>query len=241
MPQVVEEHFQTEAEAKESAEEFRNIDGVPAEVVKQDDGTFVVRATYPDDVQVPGASPAPAPAAGAPAQQPAGGVAAAGPQGGAVGGAGMTIGPKGAALVKSSEGCERAVAGGFQAYRDSVGVLTIGWGHTNDNGTQFDANTVWSQAQCDAEFLSDMSIFEKAVKDLVKVPLNQNQFDALVSFTFNLGKGNLATSTLLKKLNAGNYAGAAQEFPRWNKAGGQVLAGLTKRRAAEAQLFQTPV
>lgn len=131
-----------------------------------------------------------------------------------------------------------AVAGGFQAYLDPVNVLTIGWGHTNDNGRQFDASSVWTQVECDNEFLADMTIFENAVLRLVTVQLNQNQFDALVSFTYNLGAANLGRSTLLKLVNAGNFAGAAQQFPRWNKAGGKVLAGLARRRAAEAALFQ---
>jgi lysozyme len=150
----------------------------------------------------------------------------------------MTIGAKGIALIKHFESCMKAVPGGFQAYLDPIRVLTIGWGHTNDNGRQFDANSIWTQAECDTEFLNDMAIFEKAANSLVTVPLNQGEFDALVSFTFNVGAGNLKSSTLLRKLNAGDFAGAAQEFPRWNKAGGEVLPGLVKRRAAEALLFQ---
>lgn len=82
-----------------------------------------------------------------------------------------------------------------------------------------------------------MERFEKGVSDLVKVPLNQNQFDALVSFAFNLGLGNLKSSTLLKKLNASDYIGASKEFERWNRAGGKVLNGLTRRRIAERDLF----
>jgi lysozyme len=79
------------------------------------------------------------------------------------------------------------------------------------------------------------------VDSLVKVSLNDNQYAAIVSFAFNLGVGNLKQSTLLKKLNAGDFAGAANEFAKWNKAGGKVLAGLTRRRAAEAELFRRPV
>ncbi len=79
--------------------------------------------------------------------------------------------------------------------------------------------------------------YEKAVNDYVKVPLTQNEFDALVSFTYNLGAGNLLSSTLLKKLNAGDKAGAANQFDVWNKAGGKVLQGLVTRRAAEKDLF----
>ena len=97
----------------------------------------------------------------------------------------------------------------------------------------------WTQAECDAEFVNDMAIFVAAVNNLVNVPVNQDQFDALVSFAFNVGANNLRNSTLLKKLNAGDFAGAAQEFQRWNKAKGKVLPGLTRRRACEALLFQS--
>ena len=206
------------------------IDDVPVEIIDQGDGTFRVKATYPDDVHLPGATlaqtvstqnavpPTPPPPATAGAKM---------------------LSPKGAVLVKAFESCMLAVPGGFQAYLDPVRVLTIGWGHTNHNGRQFDANAVWTQAECDAEFLADMAIFERAVNNDVTVPLNQDQFDALVSFTFNLGEGNLKSSTLLRKLNAGDYAGAAQEFQRWNKADGKVLPGLTRRRACEALLFQS--
>jgi lysozyme len=82
--------------------------------------------------------------------------------------------------------------------------------------------------------------YEKAVNDYVKVPLTQNEFDALVSFTYNLGAGNLLSSTLLKKLNAGDKAGAANQFDVWTKAGGKVLQGLVTRRAAEKALFLKP-
>ena len=83
-----------------------------------------------------------------------------------------------------------------------------------------------------------MEGFEAAVRRLVKVPLNANRFDALVSFTYNCGEGNLAKSTLLKKVNAGDHKGAAAEFHKWNKGGGKVLPGLTRRRASESLLYQ---
>ncbi|MNH36694.1 Lysozyme RrrD [compost metagenome] len=82
-----------------------------------------------------------------------------------------------------------------------------------------------------------MKRFEPEVERLITSPLNQNQWDALVSFTYNLGAANLESSTLRRLLNAGNYASAAEQFPRWNKAGGKVLAGLVRRRAAERDLF----
>ncbi len=81
----------------------------------------------------------------------------------------------------------------------------------------------------------------KTVQGLVKVPLDANQLGALVSFTFNCGEGNLRKSTLLKKLNKKDYHGAAMEFAKWNRAGGKVLKGLTRRRAAETKLLTTPV
>ncbi|MCJ2030709.1 lysozyme [Methylobacterium sp. J-043] len=98
-----------------------------------------------------------------------------------------------------------------------------------------------TQAEADDILARDLVRFEDAVARLVRVPVTQNQFDALVSFAFNLGEGNLGSSTLLKKLNAGDYDGAADQFARWNKAKGKVLTGLTRRRAAEADLFRRPV
>jgi lysozyme len=232
MAQVVEvPGIATQAEAEQRAEDFR-IDNVPVEIIPQADGTFTVRATYPDDVHIPGAvfsqsTPGPQ-APHVPPPPPAAGTAGA-----------KTLGAKGEALIKSFESCARAVPTGFQAYIDPVGVLTIGWGHTNHNGTQFGPGDIWAQKRCDDEFVADMTIFVDAVNNLVTVPLNQDQFDALVSFAFNLGADSLRTSTLRKKLNAGDYAGAAQEFQRWNKAGGKVMPGLVRRRACEALLFQS--
>ena len=117
-------------------------------------------------------------------------------------------------------------------------MLTIGWGSTHHGGHKINADTVWTQAQCDAAFLQDMASFEADVRRLVKVKLKPWQFDALVSFTYNCGTGALQKSTLLKKVNAGQFDAAALEFHKWNKANGKVLAGLTRRRASEALLFQ---
>ncbi|AUG08164.1 lysozyme [Pseudomonas sp. S09G 359] len=91
--------------------------------------------------------------------------------------------------------------------------------------------------QAERMLVNDIGRFEPEIERLVKVPLNHAQWDALMSFTYNLGAANLSSSTLLKLLNAGDYASAAEQFPRWNKAGGQVLAGLTKRRLAERAMF----
>ncbi|OQS41126.1 lysozyme [Chromobacterium haemolyticum] len=141
--------------------------------------------------------------------------------------------------MKASNGGIKLIQGfeglRLKAYQDSVGVWTIGYGHTGPDVTP---GQVITQAQADALLARDLERFEAGVARLVKVPLNQNQFDALVCFSFNLGLGALQGSTLLRLLNAGDYAGAAVQFPRWNKAGGKELPGLTRRRAAEQSLFQ---
>lgn len=141
----------------------------------------------------------------------------------------MKISQNGLDLIKSFEGLE------LKAYKDSVGVLTVGWGST---GSHVKPGMVITKEQAETLIKQDVSRFEKGISDLVKVPLTQNQFDALVSFSFNLGLGNLKSSTLLKKLNASDYSGAANEFLRWNKAAGKVLNGLTRRRQAEKDMFE---
>lgn len=142
-------------------------------------------------------------------------------------------------LIKHFESCLQPIGGGnYEAYVDPVGVLTIGWGHTNHHGRQFGSGGVWTRAECDQEFLKDMALFEADVKRLVKVDLKQWQFDALVSFAYNCGTGNLSKSTLLRKVNAGDFDGAAIEFHKWNKGSGKVLNGLVRRRASESLLFQ---
>jgi lysozyme len=151
----------------------------------------------------------------------------------------FTLSAKGAALVKSFESCLQAAGPGtFKPYICPAGVLTIGWGHTNHHGRSFDAGSIWTQEECDAAFLEDMHHFEQRVRNLVKVQLDQDQFDALVSFAYNCGEGNLRASTLLKKVNAGEFESAAHEFHKWNKGNGKVLAGLVRRRGCEALLFQ---
>lgn len=140
----------------------------------------------------------------------------------------MKTSPNGRALIRKAEGDR------LTAYYCPAGVLTIGVGHT---GPDVKPGMTITQAQSDALLSADLAKFEAAVSRNVKVPLTQNQFDALVSFTYNLGEGALRSSTLLRMLNAGDYTGAAAQFARWDKAGGKVLAGLTKRRAAEAALF----
>lgn len=111
---------------------------------------------------------------------------------------------------------------------------TIGYGHC---GPEIKKDMKITQAQADNYLKQDLAKFEKAVNDSVKVALTQNQFDSLVSFTYNCGVNALKSSTLLKKLNRGDYLGCADEFLRWNKSGNTVIAGLTKRRNKERALF----
>ena len=150
----------------------------------------------------------------------------------------LKLSDAGANLIKHFESCMKKHGDRYHAYQCPAGVQTIGWGHTNHHGKKFDASSRWTMAECDEAFLQDMAGFEMAVRRLVKVQLEQYQFDALVSFAYNTGEGNLQKSTLLKKVNAKDFEGAALEFHRWNKGGGKVLAGLTRRRASEALLFQ---
>lgn len=121
----------------------------------------------------------------------------------------------------------------LRAYLCPAGIPTIGWGHTR--GVKMGDTCTYLQAE---QWLrEDCRDAERAVNARVKVPLTQNQFDALVSFVFNVGGGAFASSTMLRKLNAGDYVGAAEQFPRWNKSGGKVLRGLTLRREREQNLF----
>ena len=123
------------------------------------------------------------------------------------------------------------------AYLCPAKVLTIGYGHTGSDVKPGMRITVQRGMELLAQ---DVNRFERAVNRLVTVPLTQGQFDALVSFAFNVGEGagGLQTSTLLKKLNARDYAGAAAQFNLWNKSKGKVLAGLVRRRAAERKMFE---
>lgn len=144
----------------------------------------------------------------------------------------MQTSDKGIALIKQFEGCK------LTAYQDSVGVWTIGYGWTHPvDGKPIRAGMTIKQETAERLLKTGLVSYESDVSRLVKVGLSQGQFDALVSFTYNLGARSLSTSTLLLKLNAGDYDGAADEFLRWNKAGGKVLNGLTRRREAERALF----
>lgn len=131
------------------------------------------------------------------------------------------------ALVRNAEGCR------LQAYLCPAGVPTIGVGHTR--GVKLGDRC--SVQQADVWLTQDLEDAAAAVATLVKVPVSQGQFDALVSFVFNLGARRLAESTLLILLNKKDYAGAAEQLPLWVRSNGQVLKGLQDRRAAEQALF----
>lgn len=139
----------------------------------------------------------------------------------------MKISENGLSLIKHFEGCE------LQAYKCPAGVWTIGYGHIK---TAHEGKVI-TQEQADEMLVEEMEEYEGYINKAVKVELNQNQFDAMVSWVYNLGNGNLGASTLLKVLNMGDYAGVPAQMLRWNKAGGKVLEGLTRRRQAEADLF----
>jgi GH24 family phage-related lysozyme (muramidase) len=151
----------------------------------------------------------------------------------------MTPGPACIALIQQFEGCAKEQAdGSFTAYPDpgtGGDPWTIGWGST---GVDIKQGTVWTQQQCNDRLTADITGFAARVSAVLgAAPTSQHQFDALVSFAYNVGIGNLSSSTLLKMHKAGDFAGAAQQFARWNKAAGKVLPGLTRRRAAEAALY----
>jgi len=140
----------------------------------------------------------------------------------------MKISEEGLALIKKFEGCE------LTAYKCSAGVWTIGYGHTKG----VEEGMTITKAQAEDMLLEELVEYEDAVKNAVTISLDQCMFDALVSWTYNLGPSNLNASTMLKVLNAGDYEGVPAQIKRWNKAGGKVLEGLIRRRDAEALLFE---
>jgi lysozyme len=144
----------------------------------------------------------------------------------------MKTNEAGISLIKSFEGCR------LTAYQCPAKKWTIGYGHTGKvDGKPITKGMCITKEKAITLLKEDLESFEKLVGKLVKVKLSENQFAALVSFTYNIGAGNLKRSTLLKKLNTEDYLGAAAEFIKWNKAGGIVLAGLTRRRKEEQKLF----
>ncbi len=139
----------------------------------------------------------------------------------------MNTSAEGIALIKKFEGCE------LEAYQCSAGVWTIGYGHTKD----VEEGDTISKDQAEEMLVEELHEYENYVNEYVNVALSQNQFDALVSWVYNLGSSNLHASTMLKVLNSGDYEGVPAQIKRWNKAGGKVLQGLIRRREAEALLF----
>lgn len=141
----------------------------------------------------------------------------------------MRISINGISLIKKFEGLR------FEAYQDIVGVWTIGFGHTGLDvvrGLKIDESTA-------VELLHmDLRKFEDGINSYVKVQLNQNQFDALVSFCYNVGLGNFQKSTMLKAINAQNFSIAASQFPLWANAGGKKVPTLVRRREDERELFE---
>lgn len=141
----------------------------------------------------------------------------------------MNTSEDGLELIRRFEGLR------LRAYQDSVGVWTIGYGHTAHVAKGMEC----SEQQALDWLREDVRTAERCVSSCVTAELTQGEFDALVSWTYNLGCGNLRNSTLLRKLNACDYDGAAAEFERWTKAGGVELAGLVARREAERERFES--
>jgi lysozyme len=140
----------------------------------------------------------------------------------------MKISQEGLSLIKKFEGCE------LEAYKCAAGVWTKGYGSTK--GVK-EGDTI-TQEEADELLLHEMEEYEGYINDMVTVDLKQNQFDALVSWVFNLGSSNLSSSTLLNRLNNKMWDDVPAQIKRWNKAGGKVLQGLIRRREAEALLFE---
>ena len=140
----------------------------------------------------------------------------------------MKTSEEGVALIRHFEGCR------LEAYLCPAGVWTIGYGHTLD----VREGDVIDQEAAEALLIEDLEEFEGYVTSLVEIELKQHQFDALVAWTFNLGPTNLKESTMLNRINYGPLSDVPFQLQRWNRAGGQVLDGLVKRRAAEAALWE---
>ena len=136
----------------------------------------------------------------------------------------------GVAMTKQLEGLQ------LTAYQDQAGRWTIGYGHA---GPDVHAGLTITQAQAEQLLERDLAAAVACVNRAVTSGINQNQFDALVDFVFNLGCGSLLSSTLLRQVNAGDFTAAAQQFLLWDHAGGLVVPGLLERRRAELQLFQS--
>jgi lysozyme len=145
----------------------------------------------------------------------------------------LTISDEGISLIKRYEGYKTT------PYRCPAGLYTVGYGHVIGNGLQLpdEWNRTFFLGEIDELLRTDLARFERGVLRYCTVYLTQSQFDATVSFSFNLGLGVLQRSTLRQKLNRGDYYGAAKEFLKYTRAGGKVLKGLVRRRQAEYNLF----
>ncbi|MBT3332817.1 MAG: lysozyme [Rhodospirillaceae bacterium] len=145
----------------------------------------------------------------------------------------MRICSEGLSIIKEFEGWSR------RPYRDPIGIPTIGygsiWGLDRKRLTM--AHREITQDEGEIMLTRMLQHAERAVARLIKTPLTSSEFSALVSFTYNLGAGNLQRSTLRMKANRGDKIGAADEFPKWRRAGGRILAGLVRRRKAEQALW----
>lgn len=135
---------------------------------------------------------------------------------------------QGLALTKSFEGLQ------LTAYQDCAGVWTIGYGHVAPDVA---AGMTISEAQAEQLLRADLAESVQCVNEAIRVAISQNQFDAMVDFCFNAGRGNFSRSTLLRKVNSEDFAGAAAQFGLWINAGGVVVDGLVRRRKAEAKMF----
>ena len=143
----------------------------------------------------------------------------------------MATSPAGRALIESFEGLRT------ESYQDTGGIWTLGYGHVQG---ACEGNTCTPE-QADAWLAEDLAMTEAGVNAAVAEPINQNQFDSLISLAFNIGLGAFRSSTLLKLLNSGNPALAAQQFVRWDQVNGKPSDGILRRRQAEAALFLTPI
>jgi lysozyme len=147
----------------------------------------------------------------------------------------MRMNAQGMGLLKAAEGCE------LEAYYDAVGVLTIGYGHTSEAGApRVTPDLKISKVVADDILGSDLRRFEVGVSRLIETSLNSNQFSALTSFAYNVGISNFADSSVLRFVNAEKFDEVPNRLNLWNKADGEVLSGLVKRRAAEGALFMMP-
>ena len=150
----------------------------------------------------------------------------------------MKISQEGLSLIKKFEGCPTDDDGNVVSYRCAANVPTIGFGSTKYKGQPVQDGMKISMQEAEDLLIHEMDEYEGYINHMVKAELKQCEFDALVAWVFNLGPSNLSSSTLLQKLNNKDWNDVPSQIKRWNKAGGKVLEGLTRRREAEALLFQ---